>query len=154
MISMTDDYPYGYSEFEGENLAQGYGDVAVPDLKECMAIGPSNPASEMPPPIWPKNPATFRPAWQAYMQSMETLSNQMLELFALALDLPQNWFEEKVTHHRSCLRALNYPEQLVPPKPGQIRAGQHTGTPIPLCLRKRLYFPKPLSLSSRGFICA
>jgi isopenicillin N synthase-like dioxygenase len=43
-----------------------------------------------------------------------------------ALCCPQ-WFADKIDHHRSCLRALNYPETKKAPLPGQIRAGQHTG---------------------------
>jgi len=40
--------------------------------------------------------------------------------------MPENWFADKTTRHRSALRALNYPEQTSLPADGQQRAGAHT----------------------------
>jgi isopenicillin N synthase-like dioxygenase len=37
---------------------------------------------------------------------MEKLSAKLLSAFALALNLPENWFEDKIDRHRCALRAL------------------------------------------------
>jgi len=57
---------------------------------------------------------------------MEKLSARLLQCFALASELDENWFNDKIDRHRSALRTLNYPEQTSTPLPGQIRAGEHT----------------------------
>lgn len=40
------------------------------------------------------------------VQEMEKLSEALLRCFALALDLPENWFEDKIDRHRCAVRAL------------------------------------------------
>lgn len=125
-IPMTAEYPYGYSGFGGESLSKGYGEEGRPDPKECFAIGPSNPAANMPPVQWPEQPAEFRAAWEAYYGEMERLAAHLLSLFATALKLRPDWFEDKISAHRSALRALNYPASDKPMQAGEIRAGAHT----------------------------
>ncbi len=49
-----------------------------------------------------------------------------MKLFALALKLPEDFFAEFIDAPVSALRALNYPEQILAPRPGQLRAGAHT----------------------------
>lgn len=127
VVSMTPEYPYGYSGYEEENLASGYGQQGKPDLKETFTIGPYNPAAGMPAIRWPDiGPPHLQPALLQYYQHMEKLSERMLQLFAVALDLQPNWFADKVDRHRSALRCLNYPPQSKQPDPGQVRAGAHT----------------------------
>jgi len=46
-------------------------------------------------------------------------------MFALALDLPEDFFADTIDRHISRLRVRNYPAPTVPPKPGQLRAGAH-----------------------------
>lgn len=75
---------------------------------------------------WPKRPLHLQPAYLAYYKSLEELAAKLLRLFALALELPENWFDGKITRHRSAMRVLNYPELQSMPPPGQIRAGEHT----------------------------
>jgi len=134
-IPMTEDYPYGYSGFQEEALAKGKESeegVAVskslPDLKECFAIGPYNSKAGMPPIRWPSSPATFSQDWLDYYKAMEQLSSNLLKAFALALDLPEDWFESATDAHRCALRALSYPplQHDAAILPGQIRAGAHT----------------------------
>jgi isopenicillin N synthase-like dioxygenase len=57
---------------------------------------------------------------------MERLAAEIMRLFALALDLPENWFDDKVDEHMTNLTANYYPAQIVPPRPGQLRKGQHS----------------------------
>ncbi|HEV7255812.1 MAG TPA: 2OG-Fe(II) oxygenase family protein [Mesorhizobium sp.] len=78
------------------------------------------------PTIWPAAPEGFKEAWQAYYAAMEDLARRVMRLFAAALGLPDRHFEPFIGAPISALRALNYPEQRVAPKPGQLRAGAHT----------------------------
>ncbi len=57
---------------------------------------------------------------------MEDLAARIMQVFAVALHLPEDAFAATIDKPISALRALNYPEQAVPPKPGQLRAGAHT----------------------------
>jgi len=125
-IPMTEDYPYGYSGYLEENLSAGYGAVTLPDLKESFCIGPYNPAALMPAQLWPDQPAELKVHLGQYYRHMEDLADRLLRLMALALDLDEGFFAPKISHHRSALRALNYPELKDEPVPGQIRAGEHT----------------------------
>jgi isopenicillin N synthase-like dioxygenase len=57
---------------------------------------------------------------------MEDLAARIMRVFAVALMLDEDFFAPTIDRPISALRALNYPEQAVPPKPGQLRAGAHT----------------------------
>jgi isopenicillin N synthase-like dioxygenase len=129
-------YPYGYIGPELEALARSRDVDSPPDLKESFNGGPlKQPISITDPEalafcyaatIWPERPEGFVEAWKAYYASLEDLAARIMRLFAVALDLPESYFEGFIDTPISALRALNYPEQLVPPKPGQLRAGAHT----------------------------
>ncbi len=69
-------------------------------------MGPYNPASGMPEPRLPTTPPEFKDAWYAYYKEMEKLSAQLLSAFAIALELPPNWFVDKTDRHRCAMRAL------------------------------------------------
>ena len=49
-----------------------------------------------------------------------------MRLAALALDLDEDWFEDKIDRHVTAMRINHYPPQPVAPPEGQIRAGAHT----------------------------
>ena len=122
-------YPYGYEN--RETLAAGKGaedeEVALPDLKETFAIGPSNPKSGMPDREWPNEPWYLHPALAEYYACMEELSLMMVRIFAVALKLPQDWIVDRMDHHFSALRVLNYfPIDPSKVSPGQLRASAHT----------------------------
>jgi isopenicillin N synthase-like dioxygenase len=119
------EYPYGYERNERLQLGKLAGDDAPPDLKETFSIGPSNPASGMPPRRFPDKPANFQSAIEAYYAEMEKLALTLLRIFAVALDLPESWFEPKMDHHMGALRLLNYFSLKGQPS-GTIRAGPHT----------------------------
>lgn len=129
-------YPYGYSPVAGESLARSLGDRRPPDLKESFSIGP---ADLTPPPesadavafawaanLWPAEPPGFRDAMLAYYRGLSALAGRLMRLFALGLDLPEAFFDDRIDRAISALRLLNYPDQPVPPEPGQLRAGAHT----------------------------
>jgi isopenicillin N synthase-like dioxygenase len=129
-------YPYGYSPLQAEALAKSLGEETPPDLKESFSIGPleHRPHSGNEPDadfrfaenIWPKEPANFRIAWSAYYRAMSELAARIMRIFALALDLREDFFEGVIDDPISAMRALNYPHPSGTPKPGQLRAGAHS----------------------------
>ena len=129
-------YPYGYLGPELEALAKSTGADTPPDLKESFNGGPleAPPGITDPqalafcyaPTIWPDRPDQFKAAWTRYYAAMEDLAARLMRVFAAALRLPENHFDGFIRHPISALRALNYPEQRVAPRTGQLRAGAHT----------------------------
>lgn len=129
-------YPYGYAPFQAEALAKSLGEDTPPDLKETFSIGPLQvPAFRNDDPYadfryaenqWPAEPAAFRESWSAYYRALGDLAARIMKIFAVALDLPEDFFAAKVDDPISAMRALNYPDQKTPPRPGQLRAGAHT----------------------------
>lgn len=77
------------------------------------------------PNLWPDEPARLRPVFERYYQVMEQLCWDLLPLFARALDLPPDWFYDKVTDHTALLLVNWYPpaDSI---RPGQLRRGAHT----------------------------
>jgi isopenicillin N synthase-like dioxygenase len=61
-----------------------------------------------------------------YYSQMGELARDLLRLSALAIKLPERFFDDKVAHHIGRLTMRLYPEQKVSPLPGQLRAGAHT----------------------------
>jgi isopenicillin N synthase-like dioxygenase len=57
---------------------------------------------------------------------MERLAADIMRIFALALDLPENFFADKMDKAVNLLRAVRYPAQEVAPVEGQLRSGEHT----------------------------
>ena len=93
---------------------------------EAIANGyPPEVAVTSPPNLWPGEPPSFEPACKAYYRHMEELCDQMLRIFAVALDLDEHWFEDKTDHHLSNLSLNHYPGQADPPLEGQLRASAH-----------------------------
>jgi isopenicillin N synthase-like dioxygenase len=145
----TDDeakYPYGYSPIGGEVLSKGKereneclspglspGSAAkkakksLGDLKEMMCLGPSNEASGAMPRRVPEEPTSFNDTVGDYYSAMEVLASRVLGAFAIALELPEDFFEPKMDRHLSALRAINYPSLAgVEVPPGAVRASAHT----------------------------
>jgi len=124
-------YPYGYSALGGENLARGKRvdgaaeDKGAGDMKEMMAIGPKDPRSGMSERRLPSKADLegFGEAWEEYYEQANALANRLLSAFALALELPEDFFVSMVDKHISAMRANNYPCQqgMVVPA-GSIRA--------------------------------
>ena len=57
---------------------------------------------------------------------MDQLGRHLHRLASIALDLPEDHFEDKLDRSFNLFRVLNYPEQLVEPEEGQLRAGEHS----------------------------
>jgi isopenicillin N synthase-like dioxygenase len=126
----------GYIGLHDESLARSRDPGAYgSDLNESLMIGPVDPppaavavsgGAHFAPNMWPAHPAELREAWSAYYRAMGDLAATMMGIFALALKLPEHYFDDKINHHISRLRVRNYPAQTVAPAPGQIRAGAHS----------------------------
>ena len=129
-------YPYGYAPMLSEALSQSLGEESPADLKESFSVGPLvRPDKPMAPEEeafvyaetpWPTEPAEFRDACEAYYRALDGLAVALMRIFARALDLPTDFFADKIDHPISALRMINYPDQPSPPEPGQLRAGAHS----------------------------
>jgi isopenicillin N synthase-like dioxygenase len=131
------DVTRGYIPLEAEAVAASRGERTPGDLNESFMIGPvdapvGDPYFTRPdagkhfhPNLWPERPADLRPAWTAYYRAMGDLAGVLMRIFAVALDLRGDFFDDKIDRHISRLRVRNYPEQPEPPQPGQLRAGAH-----------------------------
>jgi isopenicillin N synthase-like dioxygenase len=130
------DVTRGYIPLEAESVGRSQGVDAPGDLNESLMISPvdvtEDPYFTAPeagrhfhPNLWPRRPESLRPAYEDYFRVMGKLAAELMAIFALALDLPESFFADKVDRHISRLRVRNYPAPLAPPKPGQLRAGAH-----------------------------
>jgi isopenicillin N synthase-like dioxygenase len=124
----------GYTPMKGESLG---GMNSAADLKEIIDMGPVDvPGGEyyerpeagnhFHPNLWPAHPQGFQQIMTSYYRRMNRLANDLMGLFALALDLPEDFFYDKLDKNMSALRIICYPEQNDPPEPGQLRGGAHT----------------------------
>ncbi len=132
------DVTRGYIGVDEESLARSRDPSAYgSDLNESFMIGPVDlppdsyafaPAAgkHFAPNIWPERPAALRDTWTEYYRNMGELAAVLMRIFATALELPEHYFDDKIDRHISRLRVRNYPAQLTPPEPGQIRAGAHS----------------------------
>ncbi len=80
--------------------------------------------------VFPDEPADFEPATREYYAEMGRLHATIMRMFAVALDLPENYFEPMLTHPDNTLRLTHYPALDREPEPGELRAGAHTDTGI------------------------
>ncbi len=58
---------------------------------------------------WPARPAGLRPAVEAYLDAMLVLSRRLARGFALALDMPEDFFASRMNHPHALLRLQRYP---------------------------------------------
>lgn len=134
----VEDTPRGFRVFQGENLGKTSGDESSkPDLKEFYHFGrqtlPDDPyftgeegSLYFIPNLWPDEPATFRKAAVTYFETLDGLAANLAHIIATALDLPEDWFDDKIDKHATAVRLNYYPLLEDGPPPGQIRAGAHT----------------------------
>jgi isopenicillin N synthase-like dioxygenase len=132
------DVSRGYVGIEGESVGRSRDAKATAgDLNESFMIGPvdlphpeyaGRPAAgaHFAPNLWPEEPAELRKIYSTYYRAMGGLAALLMEIFAVALELPEDFFADKIDNHISRLRVRNYPEPEVAPLPGQLRAGAHS----------------------------
>ncbi|OJA18276.1 hypothetical protein AZE42_04992 [Rhizopogon vesiculosus] len=61
--------------------------------------------------VWPDQPADFRIACMDYYHAALAVGKKLFGLFALALDLPETYFDDKTLHSAATMRTLHYPPQ-------------------------------------------
>jgi isopenicillin N synthase-like dioxygenase len=130
--------PRGYRAQGIEALAQANASAAPPDLKEFYHFSRQEGWPDEPyytgvegrryfmPNLWPCEPKGFAACALAYYAEMEKLVAFMMRLAALALDLDEHFFADKIDRHVSAMRLNFYPEQTTTPHAGQLRAGAHS----------------------------
>lgn len=130
--------PRGYSPIGTSALAYTSGDAeSAPDFREVYSIGRNDlddagrqlrgPGGRVvfAPNIYPELPGVAD-IFEAYFAAMTTLATRLMRLFALALDLDEHWFDDKIDNHMSNLSLSNYPDQPDGAGRGQLRAGAHS----------------------------
>jgi isopenicillin N synthase-like dioxygenase len=136
----------GYIPYGEETLAKMHGQVTPADYKEVFAIGPDDVPDE---PYytcdlaypdfaqnrWPERPIGLRPAMAAYYAGMLRLARLLGHAFAVALDMPENFFVERLERHSCQLRLLHYPAPNADFLPDQLRCGVHTDLGLTTILR-------------------
>ena len=127
----------GYTAPLTRNLAATLGEERPPDLREIFTVGSGErfgpdfaglPGAEdlYAPNLWPDRPDGFAAIHLRLYRAMETLSERMMRIFALALGLSEDYFADKIDRHFSPLGSFHYPALAAPPHPGQLRCGAHT----------------------------
>lgn len=138
--------PYGYIPVNAESLARSTGEEALGDVKESINVGPMDPPAHPlsgpdeeavhTPNRWPEQLPELEAACRAYTDAMTALTARLMRLSALALDLPESFFDDKIDRSPHALRAINYPATSVPLAKGRLRAGAHTDYGLLTILRQ------------------
>lgn len=128
----------GYAGMGERSLAYTRGEKSPPDLHESFQVSKldgdlSDPYFQtpiakklVPPNQWPETQPQMRVVFTDYYKRMGLLARDLLRLSALALDLPETYFDKKIDRHIGRLSFKLYPKQIEKPLPGQLRAGAHT----------------------------
>ncbi|KAJ9219823.1 hypothetical protein DTO169C6_7814 [Paecilomyces variotii] len=132
----------GFSPLYGEHSDEELSDKPAGNLSEAFDIGyeiagdsQKGPDDVLPPDHyslyggnqWPKEEHLpgFKKTYLAYFQEILELSRRMMKIFALALQLPEDYFDGIVKHPGCISRLMHYPPQ---PVPGEEVAGINTHT--------------------------
>ena len=127
----------GYHAFESRGLANTLNAKVPLDLRETVFLGPVDdlrpyymdlPEAELSywPNTIPTEPAGVDAAIIRLYRGFERLSANLLRIFALALDMPEDHFANKIDRHFSILSCHHYPPLTQAPLPNQLRTGAHT----------------------------
>ena len=131
-------YPYGFSPFGFESLAKSTGaESPLPDLKESLSVGPDCAANAIPASsddawirsasLWPTHPPRLRESWTAYYRALAGVSEHLMSVMAIALNLPSHYFDPLIDRPITSMRALNYPAiDTGAIEPDALRAGAHS----------------------------
>ena len=125
----------GYVPFEALSADPG----AEPDVQEAYEVGLELPADDplhlagnplYGPNVWPEGPPGFAEEVYAYFEEVRGLGHLLLRAFAIALGLPDEFFEAHVTRPMTQLRLIHYP-----PSEHEVRNTQALGVGGPYRLR-------------------
>ena len=124
----------GYFSLGGENLDPAK-QTAAGDFKEGLKIGrdlsAEHPLVKAGTPLhgpnqWPDGLPGWRETMEECYAGLTSLGREIMHAFALALDLPEDFFDEKLKGPMATLGPLHYPPQLGRITEQRIGAGAHT----------------------------
>lgn len=115
----------GYTSFGKEHAKQSN----VGDLKEFFQVGQEIPAGVIVDDFYPENvdvseTPEFLDLGRRLYRAFERSGGELLKAIALHLNLDEHYFDDKITHGNSILRAIHYPPITQEPK-SAIRSEQH-----------------------------
>ena len=127
----------GYHGVATRGLSATLGKDAPKDLRESLFLGPVDDhaaafahipeaATAYAPNLIPDMPSGFDKALTDLYRAFEGLSADLLRIFAVAADMPEDYFMPLIGKHFSVMSAHHYPTLTEPPLPGQLRTGAHT----------------------------
>ena len=137
-LRMPADRYRGFLPIGSEDIAYSMDEQKnVPDWRECFVTGPYDHAYDeyhhgaagarfFAPNLWPDRPVRMRPIWETYFAEMERLAADLMRIFAIALGMPEAWFQDKINEHITNLSVSYYPPQDTPPAENQLRCGPHS----------------------------
>jgi isopenicillin N synthase-like dioxygenase len=117
--------------------ANGYaeGTETPPDLKESFSLGAETATGDaeidriwFAPNVWPTEVPALQRLVEQYTAEMRRVADELLALFAHALDMPTNPFAALASRPTWTMNINHYPPVSVvgEPEPGQFRIGPHT----------------------------
>ncbi len=124
----------GYFSLGGENLDPAK-QAEAGDFKEGLKIGrdlaPTHPLVLAGTPLhgpnqWPEGLPGWRETMEECYASLSCLGHRLMQAFALALGLPEDFFEDKLTGPMATLGPLHYPPQRGQITEKRLGAGAHT----------------------------
>ncbi|MBX7250209.1 MAG: isopenicillin N synthase family oxygenase [Caulobacteraceae bacterium] len=116
----------GYTPFGVEHAK----DSRLPDLKEFWQIGHDDVPADVdreifPENVWPEGVDGFEDTFRALFSGLNDTGRILLEALAPQLQLPSDWFDDKVERGTSLLRVLHYPPVADDTPPGAVRSAAH-----------------------------
>jgi isopenicillin N synthase-like dioxygenase len=128
----------GYAAKGTESLAYSLGVDRPPDLFEAFNTS-ADAYPDIPyyndernrmfaPNIWPERPSGMRETWNEYFAAVERLAHRLTSIFAVALGMPADFFEDKTDRSVNVLRSNYYRREAgeAEPTEQQMRMGAHT----------------------------
>ena len=131
----------GLTPCQASALALSRADESLPDLCELFTVNRFDDPEVarraglregregfFAPNIWPdpQRVPGFKEAFESYYTVMEDLATKLMRLMALALELDEHWFDDKIADHITNLTVNHYPALDTPALPGQFRRGAHS----------------------------
>ncbi len=129
----------GYTPAKASSIGLSHSDESLPELCELFTVNrfddreaalraglKEGRESFFAPNIWPDHPEGFKEVFEHYYVLMEDLATRLMQLMALALELDEHWFDDKITDHITNL-TVNYYAELTDSVPtGVFRKGAHS----------------------------
>lgn len=129
------DHNRGFFPYGEVALAKSTGRETPPDRKEVFSMGPARPAHVVADPdaaihfapnYWPQDFDALEASCTRYYDALLGLADRLMRVFALALELPQDFFVSRIDRSPSSLALVDYFETEDGASPRQLRAGEHT----------------------------